>query len=288
LAQLLENENRFADVEEILQEAIAAGELNAHQNLATFFIRHARFREAEAVLRNGLNIGETYILHHLVSLLVMEGRLDEARREIGKYKEKGLYDACSLEASIFLAEGREGEARQALENAVRSNEWMADEKLLDLAFEEGEASNLDSDPALISPYAVQKLIEAGDTSKAKKVLNGLLADKSPWKAAEHADLLVRLGDESSAEALLRWAIHRRGWHPRTDLATHLRKRGRLEEAYKAARQAVILQEYGALIELSAVQVARNEYESAIAVLWEATARGERFAASRLRYLLNNA
>lgn len=288
LAQLLENENRLGDVEEILQEAIVAGELNAHQNLATFFMKHARYREAEAVLRKGLDIGETYILHHLVSLLVMEGRFDEARGEIGKYKERGLFDAFSLEASIFQAEGREGEARQALGEAVRRHEWMADEKLLDLAFEETEPSDLDGEPALISPYAVQKLIEAGDASKAKKVLNGLLAIKSPWKATEHADLLVRLGDESSAEALLRWAIIRQGWHPRTDLATHLRKRGRLEEAYKVARQAVIMQEYGALIELSAVQISRNEYESAIAVLWEATARGERFAADRLTFLLNSA
>ncbi|RZU72838.1 tetratricopeptide repeat protein [Micromonospora kangleipakensis] len=218
LFNLLWEQGREADREQVLRDRIAAGDPGARDTLAHFLLgRQGREAEAEQVLRDAIAAGdpETSARVWLARRLETEpGRQAEAEQLWRDAVAAGDPDARDRLASLLREQDREEEAEQALREGIAAGDSTVRRGLASLLWKQGRRAD------------------------AEQVWRDALAASNHYGYWELARLLWEQGREADAEQVWRDAVTAGDRHGYWELARLLREQGRLAEVEQVLRDAI--------------------------------------------------
>jgi tetratricopeptide (TPR) repeat protein len=297
LAESAQRRGLLGHAEALLRRTLAADPSAslATTMLADMLEEQGRLAEAEEVLRAALVIEPSFAPARLPELLQKQGRLAEAEQLLRAQGATGRRDL----AVVLSKQGREKEAEQLLRE--EAPDPFSERQLAWLLHRQGrhaEAEQLLRESMLAAEFAGdlgQMLWEQGRQEEAEQLLRNAVATGLVFGLARKTlvNLLREQGRDEEAEQLLRdpAAAHDGLFavlYGTEQLADLLQKQGRLAEAEQLLRDAVAGGDHALRGRLADVLWSRGRQEEAEDLLQAAVAAGEPYATKQLAELRERA
>ncbi|WP_157619880.1 tetratricopeptide repeat protein [Saccharothrix sp. NRRL B-16348] len=214
LAYMLQQKGRWAEEEEIRQEAVRQGDSYSKRQLAELFIRTKRVAEAEKLLVQALAEGDLTATAPLSRVLEGRGNHDEAETLLRTKTTDAADHSESALADFLCRHNRLDEAEEVLRQAITSGQ-----------------------PGLIRSKLVDILNEQSRHEEAEEILREAVAEKEPLADLWLAIHFTKYKREDEAEEVLKEAFERGSPFVGPLLAARLQRRGLHNEANDVWQQA---------------------------------------------------